>query len=116
MLLSWPTVLVLPLALFFAAPALAGEGPMAAFADSDIFAPRLDLTIWTIVVFVVLLLVLKKFAWGPMLQGLQNREAAIRGALDEAQSARDEAHQLRTQLQAEMEKMNEKMREALDEA
>jgi F-type H+-transporting ATPase subunit b len=85
-------------------------------AANDIFAPRLDLTIWTIIVFVGLLLVLRRFAWKPMLQGLQGRENRIRGALDEAQTARDEAHKLRDQFQAEMAKLSEKIREAMDEA
>jgi F-type H+-transporting ATPase subunit b len=86
-------------------------------AEPDIFLPpRLDLTLWTIVVFVVLLLVLRRFAWKPMLAGLQGREANIRGALDEAHTARDDAQKLRTDLQAEMDKVHEKIREMMDEA
>ena len=72
--------------------------------------------LWTIVVFVLLLLVLRKWAWGPMLAGLQGREARIRGALDEANSAREDAHKLRDQFKAEMDKIQDKMRELMDEA
>src|SRR5687767_84850 len=36
-----------------------------------------DLAIWTAVVFVVLLLVLSKFAWGPIVAGLEKREQRI---------------------------------------
>jgi F-type H+-transporting ATPase subunit b len=85
-------------------------------AKTDIFEPRLDLTIWTIIVFVALLIVLKKFAWKPMLAGLQGRELRIRGALDEAHTARDEAQKMREQLQAEMAQIQDKMREMLDVA
>lgn len=117
---SRPTVLVLLLAAFLVAatPALApaAEDHPAKQAEPNILEPRLDLTIWTIVVFGVLLLVLRKFAWGPMLEGLQGRAARIRGALEEAQLARDEAQKLREQLQAEMAKIHDKMREMLDEA
>ena len=67
-------------------------------------------------VFVLLLLVLRKFAWKPMLEGLQGREARIRGALDEAHTARDEAQKLREHLQAEMNKVHDKIREMMDEA
>ncbi|HKI31289.1 MAG TPA: F0F1 ATP synthase subunit B [Gemmataceae bacterium] len=96
---------------------LAAAAAPAQAADSDIFTPpRLDLTIWTIVVFALLLWVLRKFAWKPILDGLQGREARIRGALDEAQTAREDAQKLRDQLQAEMNKVYDKMREMLDEA
>ena len=114
MVRSRPTVLVplLALVLIAASPALA-----AAAEKPDIFVPpRLDLTIWTLLVFGALLWVLKKLAWKPMLEGLQGREARIRGALDEAQTARDEAQKLRGELQAEMAKIHDKMREMLDEA
>jgi F-type H+-transporting ATPase subunit b len=95
----------------------AGKAEAAEKVKPNIFVPpRLDLTIWTIIVFVVLLLVLRKLAWKPMLQGLQGREARIRGALDEANTARDEAQKLRADLQAELDKVHDKIREMLDEA
>ena len=50
---------------------------------ADFLVLRVDLTFWTIVVFGVLLLVLRKFAWGPILEGLQKREQAIQNAIDE---------------------------------
>jgi F-type H+-transporting ATPase subunit b len=112
----WPAVRVILLALSVvaAAPALAPAADGG--AASELFAPRLDLMIWTIVVFGVLLWVLKKLAWKPMLHGLQSRELRIRGALDEAQTARDEAQNLRSELQAEMNKVADKIREMMDEA
>jgi F-type H+-transporting ATPase subunit b len=117
---SWPTILVVLLALLLVAatPALAAAAEEHGEKEkADIFLPpRFDLTIWTIVVFGCLLLVLKRFAWKPMLNGLQGREARIHGILQEAQTARDDAQQLRGQLQAEMDKVNEKIREMMDEA
>jgi F-type H+-transporting ATPase subunit b len=94
--------------------------PALALANSegkaDIFTPpRLDLTIWTIVVFVVLLWVLRKLAWGPMLKGLQARENRIRGTLDEAQLARDEAQKLLAQHKEQMDKVHGEMRAMLDD-
>ncbi len=111
----WPAVRVILLALFVVAAAPAA-GRAAGAADEMFVPPRLDLMIWTIVVFAVLLWVLKKLAWKPMLEGLQSREARIRGALDEAHTARDEAQKLRGDLQAEMAKIQDKMRQMLDEA
>ncbi len=66
--------------------------------------------------FAVLLLVLRKYAWGPMLEGLQGRENRIRGALDEAQAARADAAKLRDDLKAEMDKVHDKIRALMDEA
>ncbi len=78
--------------------------------------PALDLTVWTIVVFLLLVFILGKYAWRPMLEGLDARERNIRAAADEAQRARDEAQRLRDQLQDEMARANDKVRVMLDEA
>lgn len=82
----------------------------------SMFAGLLDLTIWTIVIFVLLLLVLGKFAWRPMLEGLQKREDSIRQALEEAEKARAEAAALRSQHQVEMNKVQETVRGIMEEA
>jgi F-type H+-transporting ATPase subunit b len=52
------------------------------------------LFIWTIVTFLVLLTLLAKFAWGPLLQALDTRQNAIRKSLDDAQQARQELERL----------------------
>jgi len=48
------------------------------------------LFIWTIVTFLVLLTLLAKFAWGPLLKALESRQDLIRKSLDDAQRARQE--------------------------
>ena len=45
---------------------------------------------WQIVLFVLLLLLLKKYAWKPILDALNSREEGIQNALDEADKARQE--------------------------
>ena len=57
------------------------------------------LIIWTIITFVVLLIVLRKVAWGPILTTLEQREQTIRNSLAEAQRAHQEAEQLLVQHQ-----------------
>jgi F-type H+-transporting ATPase subunit b len=52
------------------------------------------LFIWTIVTFLVLLTVLAKFAWGPLLRALDSRHESIRKSLDDAQQARQELERL----------------------
>jgi F-type H+-transporting ATPase subunit b len=84
--------------------------------NRDLFRPAMDLGIWTLVVFLVLLAVLGKFAWKPLMQGLEHRERAIHAALQEAQQAREEASRLRAQLEEQMRKANDQARQILDEA
>jgi F-type H+-transporting ATPase subunit b len=112
---SWPAVRVILLAVFLVAVAPA-PAPAAGAADEMFVPPRVDLMIWTIIVFAGLLYVLGKFAWKPMLEGLQARETRLRGALDEAHTARDDAQKLREQVQAELAAIHDKMRVMLDEA
>ena len=57
---------------------------------------RSDLAIWTFVVFLGLLAILGKFAWRPVMDGLEKRERSIAHMIDEAkQSADKAAEQLR---------------------
>ncbi len=48
------------------------------------------LYVWTIIIFLVLLFLLMKFAWKPLLAMLEKREDNIRHALLDAEKARDE--------------------------
>jgi F-type H+-transporting ATPase subunit b len=52
------------------------------------------LMIWTIVCFLIALFVLKRYAFGPIQQMIDERRARIRAAIDEADRARSEARQL----------------------
>ena len=57
------------------------------------------LYIWTIATFLVLLTLLAKFAWRPLLKALEERQALIRKSLDDAQQARQELERLQHQSQ-----------------
>jgi F-type H+-transporting ATPase subunit b len=57
--------------------------------------PDPGLFIWTIVTFLVLLALLSKFAWKPLLAALQVRADRITQALDDAKRAQDETERLR---------------------
>jgi F-type H+-transporting ATPase subunit b len=50
--------------------------------------------IWTIVTFLLLVAILKKVAWKPIIEALNKREESIRTALEDAQRAREEAQRL----------------------
>ena len=57
------------------------------------------LYIWTIVTFLVLVALLTKFAWKPLLAALAARQDAIRKSLDEARQARTELERLNAESQ-----------------
>jgi F-type H+-transporting ATPase subunit b len=52
------------------------------------------LMIWTIVFFLVVLFVLKRYAFGPIQKTIDDRRERIRQAIDEADNAREEARNL----------------------
>jgi F-type H+-transporting ATPase subunit b len=70
--------------------------------------PDFGLLFWMVVSFSILLFILKKFAWKPILKALADRENSIDEALKAAQLAKDEM----TKLQADNEKI---LREAIIE-
>lgn len=52
------------------------------------------LTIWTGITFLLMVAVLAKFAWGPIVKTLLERERSIRDAIDSAKKERAEAEKL----------------------
>jgi F-type H+-transporting ATPase subunit b len=78
------------------------------------------LMIWTIVTFLLTLLVLRKIAWGPLLRALDDREKRIDDALTKAEKARREAEdaiaQARQDSAAALRKSEEMVKQAKVEA
>ncbi len=102
---KWMAVLVLTLAL---ATPLAwgseeGEG------EANLFGGDLAISICTLLVFAVVLVVLTKFAWGPMVTALQNREKFIRESLESARRDRQSA-------EARLKEYERKLEQARQEA
>jgi F-type H+-transporting ATPase subunit b len=58
--------------------------------DNLLVQPDPGLYIWTILTFLVLLALLAKFAWRPLLESLDRREKMIAGAVDDARKARED--------------------------
>ena len=61
--------------------------------DSTLITPTTGLMIWTLVTFVIVLIVLRKYAYGPLQQMIDARRQAIVADLDAAESARTEAQE-----------------------
>lgn len=62
--------------------------------DNPLIQPDPGLFLWTILTFVVLLALLAKFAWKPLLALLDKREEMIRRSLDDAEEAKEQLQRL----------------------
>lgn len=69
-------------------------------AASGIIEVVPGLMIWTLIVFGIVFFVLRRFAFGPIQQGIDKRRDRIREALDAADRARSESEKLVAQQQA----------------
>ena len=75
-------------ALMAALPAFAEEH---AESPGGPFEGNFGVALWTLVIFGIVVFVLGKFAWGPILGGLQAREKFIRESLESAKRDREAA-------------------------
>ena len=62
------------------------------------------LFVWTILTFLLLVFVLAKFAWKPLLKMLQDREDMVRSSLEDAEKAKSELERLNEESEAIMAK------------
>ena len=78
--------------------------------------PHVGLIIWTIITFLVVLLVLKKFAWPQLLASLDEREKRISDALAAAEQARQEAEEVLREHRQKITAAEEEARKIVAEA
>jgi F-type H+-transporting ATPase subunit b len=60
----------------------------------DLITPEFGLVFWTLITFLLLLFILRKFAWNPILGAVSEREEGIKKALTAADKARKEMENL----------------------
>lgn len=89
-----------------AAPLLANEAEGAAGGP---FSGDIGNALWTLVIFGLVVLVLGKYAWGPLLSGLQARERFIQDSLESAKRDREAA-------EARLKEYEQRLAGARDEA
>ena len=82
----------------------------------DIIMPEPGSIIWTVCVFVVLLLVLRKWAWGPIVNALQAREDSIKKDIEDAKTARQDAEQLLDQYKQQMDEAGKEVQKKISDA
>ncbi|MFN8570751.1 MAG: F0F1 ATP synthase subunit B [Gemmatimonadaceae bacterium] len=68
----------------------------------NLLSPEGGVMFWTLIIFVVLLVVLSKFAFKPMLAAVEAREAALQAAIDKAAHDRDEAARVLAEHKAQL--------------
>jgi len=104
-------VWLMPLAAFAAEHGEAEGGGWNPFTDGD-FGNFL----WTLITLLVVYLVLKRFAWKPLLASLQQREQFIEDTLNQAVRDRDEAREQLRQYEAKLATARSEVEAMLDEA
>jgi len=62
--------------------------------NNPLVQPDPGLYIWTIATFLLLVVLLAKFAWKPLLEALERRQESIRQSLDDARQAKQELERL----------------------
>lgn len=80
------------------------------------FNQGLMTAILTLIIFIVLLIVLTKAAWGPIAKGLAEREAKIKRDIADAEAARVAAIQKQKEYEAQLAKAGDEVRAILDKA
>ena len=76
----------------------------------DLVLPGIGLIFWMSVTFIIVLFILKKYAWGPILTSLKERENEISSSLELAKQTQEDMKRL----QADNEKLLKQAREERD--
>ncbi len=66
----------------------------------DLLLPHLGLIVWTLIAFLLVLFLLSKFAWKPILKGLDERETTIASSIAMAEKVKLEMLQLKDENEA----------------
>jgi len=81
-----------------------------------LLTPNPGLFVWTLIAFLLVLFILKKFAWKPILKSLDDREKSIEDSLSAAEKARNEMATLKNENEALLQKAREERTQMLKEA
>lgn len=80
------------LALSLGGPAVvASEG---GGVGQSLIQPQIGTIFWTLLTFLLMLVLLGRYAWGPLLGAIKSRETTIRDSLDQARRDREDAERL----------------------
>jgi F-type H+-transporting ATPase subunit b len=87
-------LIVLVASILVAVGPLAAQDAAEAPPSSSLLTPNGGLIVWTLVIFLILFVILAKFAFGPITEQVRQREQALADALESAKRDRAEAAKL----------------------
>jgi F-type H+-transporting ATPase subunit b len=90
----------------------AGDGHAPFYLDPHTWG----LVVWTGLTFGIVLVILYKVAWGPLLDKLEEREAGIAGEVENATRIRREADEVKARYEAQLEDIRKEAQSIIDEA
>ena len=96
-----------------------GHNAPAGVAQKDFESPawfQTDLAVWSFAVFLALLALLTKFAWKPIMQGLEKREDGIARQIAETKASNEEAKRMLASYERRLSEASEEVRGMLEEA
>ena len=82
----------------------------------ELLLPKLGLLFWTLLAFLIVFFILKKYAWPAIIKGLHDRETSITEALATAEKVKLEMAQLKNDNEALLAKAREERAALLKEA
>jgi len=82
----------------------------------ELLNPGVGLLLWTLIAFIIVLVILKKFAWKPILKGLKDRETNIANAIASAEKVKAEMTALKNENEVLIAKAREERAAMIKEA
>ena len=82
----------------------------------DLLIPSFGLIFWTLLAFLIVFFLLRKFAWGPILASLNQREKGIADSLETAQRVKAEMAQMKNENEELMARAREERGQMIKEA
>ncbi len=82
----------------------------------NLIKPDFGLIFWTLLNFALLVLLLGKFGWKPVLRALEERENRIHADVKAAQEARDASEKLKAGLDEQLKALSERTQAAIQQA
>ncbi len=85
-------------------------------ASSSLTSPGIGTIFWTVLIFSLFFLILRKFAWKPILSAVKQRDEMIKGSLESAEKARKDIIKIQSDNEAILRKAREEREGILKEA
>lgn len=89
---------------------------IAAEGGGSLLSVNAGLAFWTTLTFLLLLFILGKFAWKPILTALKQRENAIKDSLEQAEKAKEESKKILQENQASLNKAEEESKKIIEQS